>query len=328
MALLARTRSQPPQRRRKIVPGVFLGSLVAAWACCSWLMAEPPKWPGGRFPQFAAPDPQAMFERLFAPPGDEEKKALAGIDVSIQEERQMGEAALRGFLAELKARKIQVVRRGKDVDYLRELAGAIEPLMSNRRRYGSIQVYLAQSPQCDARSFPGGSVVFFRGLLDSAGSEAALVGIVGHELAHLDRGHLLSRARRVKLARQTFAGGVGGTSPEEFFARGTTALKVWTRPFQPEDEEEADRDGARWAYQAGYDPREMARLFLDLQERQGAGPMALPSFLRSHAAPGDRHKAVMKLYEELQRETPKERLYVGKENLRRRVARSRQEFAQ
>ena len=291
-------------------------------------MGESPKGSSARFPQFPGPDPQAMFERMFGPPGDEEKKALAAIEVSIQEERQMGDAALRGFLAELKARQIQVVRRGKEVDYLRDLVRAVEPFMSNRRRYGSIQVYLAQSPQCDARSFPGGSVVFYRGLLESAPSEAAVVGIVGHELAHLDRGHVLARARRMKLAGQSFSGGIGGMSPEEFFARGATALKVWTRPFQPEDEAEADRDGARWAFQAGYDPREMGRLFLQLEERPGAGPTALPSFLRSHAAPGDRHKAVMKLYEELQGQTPKEKLYVGKENLRRRIARSRQEFAQ
>lgn len=328
MPLLQRIRSRRPQRRRKLLPGVLLVVLVAALAYCGRLAAEPPQGPGARLPQFPPRDPQAMFDGLFGPPGDAEKKALAAIDVSIQEERQMGDAALRGFVAELKAQNIQVVGRGKEVDYLRDLVRAIEPMMSNGRRYGSIRVYLARSPQCDARSFPGGSVVFFRGLLDSAGSEAAVVGIVGHELSHLDRGHLLLRARRVKLAQQTFAGGIGGMSAEEFFAIGTTAIKIWTRPFQPEDEAEADRDGARWAYQAGYDPREMARLFLQLQGRQGGGPMPVASFLRSHAAPGDRHRAIMKLYEELERQTPKQKLYVGRENLRRRIARSRQEFAE
>ena len=34
--------------------------------------------------------------------------------------------------------------------------------------------------------------------------------------------------------------------------------------FRPEDEAEADRDGAAWAYRAGYDPREMAALFYTL----------------------------------------------------------------
>ena len=39
---------------------------------------------------------------------------------------------------------------------------------------------------------PGGTLIFFRGILDFAGSEAALVGVIGHELSHLDHGHQLN----------------------------------------------------------------------------------------------------------------------------------------
>jgi predicted Zn-dependent protease len=231
----------------------------------------------------------------------------------------MGQAALEAYLAGLEGQKIQVIRRGKDVAYLRDLVATLHPLLANRRRYPTIPVLLADSPQIEARSFPGGSLVFFRGLLESAGSEAALVGIIGHELAHLDRGHVLDRARRVKLAQQTFSGRAGGLSLPEFFNLGATSLKMWTRPFQPQYELEADRDGARLAYRAGYDPREMARLFSDLQKRQAGQGVPLPAFLQSHPAPGDRAKAVLDLYEELQRQQPKQGLYAGKENLRRRI---------
>ena len=82
-------------------------------------------------------------------------------------------------------------------------------------------------------------------------------------------------------------------SPQQFFDMGATSLRMWTRPFQPEDEQEADREGARMAYRAGYDPREMARLFLEIQEREAAQHVPLPQFLQSHPAPGDRHKAIM-----------------------------------
>jgi predicted Zn-dependent protease len=267
-----------------------------------------------------------MFERMFGPPSQEEKERLAKIEVSIREERQMGQAALDAYLASLRAQNIQVIRRGKDVSYLRELVATVQPLMTNRQRYPTIQVLLADSPKIDARSFPGGSLVFFQGLLDSAGSEAALVGIIGHELAHLDRGHVLERARRMTLAQQTFSGRVRGMSFADFFNSGATSMRMWTHPFQPEDELEADRDGARFAYRAGFDPREMARLFLDVQQRQGGQPVPVPSFLQSHPAPGDRHKAIMDLYEELQRDDPKPGLYVGKENLLRRIPRKVQQF--
>jgi predicted Zn-dependent protease len=322
-------RSHSDRACRTLAAGVLIAAVLGGLPVASGAAAAPRQKPAATpLPAMNYGDFDSMFERMFGPPSQEEKQALAKIDVSIREERQMGQAALDACLASLQAQNIAVIRRGKDVSYLQDLVATIHPLMANRRRYPTIQVLLADSPQIDARSFPGGSLVFFRGLLESAGSEAALVGIVGHELAHLDRGHVLERARRMKLAQQTFSGPVRGMSPGDFFALGTTSLKMWTRPFQPEDEMEADLDGARYAYRAGYDPREMARLFLDIGKRQGGQPVPVPSFLQSHPAPGDRHKAVMELYDELQRKDPKPGLYVGKENLRRRIPCKVQQFGE
>ena len=300
--------------------------ILAGWATCwsaSTLAAAEPLPVAA---DEAFPDPQEMFDRLFGKEREEDKKALAEIEVSRREERQMGERAVRAYLAQLKRQKIRVVARGKDVDYLRGLVETIRPLMTNSKRYPRIQVYLAQSSRCDARSFPGGTLVFFRGLLESARSEAAVVGIVGHELAHLERGHHLDRLRRVKLAQQTFSEGPQGFSPESFFRTGSTMMQIWTRPFRPEFEAEADRDGAGWAYAAGYDPRETARLFLELGGRRKNLPVPVPDFLRSHPAPEGRHQAIMHLYNKLQQEKPQPKLYVGKENLRRRVTRAQREF--
>ena len=55
----------------------------------------------------------------------------------------------------------------------------------------------------------------------------------------------------------------------------------------------ADGDGARSAYQAGYDPREMAKLFLLVgkQQKKQGGPV--PTFFQSHPEPQSRHDAVI-----------------------------------
>jgi len=275
---------------------------------------------------FPVPDPEAMFDRFFGEPTEDEKRQLAQIPVSLKEERRVGSAVLEAYLADLKLQGIRVVSRGRDVEYLRDLVETIRPQMQNSERYRTIAVYVAKSPECDARSFPGGTLVFFEGLLDFAESEAALISIVGHELSHLDRGHQLQRVRRMKLAEGAFSGGDPPFSLEQLLATGTVLLRVWTRPFQPEDEVEADRDGAAWAYRAGYDPREMARLFQDLERRQQANRIPLPDFLQSHPLPLDRHRAIMELYGELRRNEPSQNLHVGKENLRRQVARTRREF--
>jgi predicted Zn-dependent protease len=284
--------------------------------------AEPWPPPAG----MPAADPQKILDRIFGEETKEDEKALAQVEVSLQEERQLGETAVGDFLAGLRQRKIAVVSRGKDAEYLRDLVAVVRPMMAQANRYPTIRIYVAQSSECEARSFPGGTIVFFRGLLELAGSEAAVVGIAGHELSHLDRGHLLSRARRIKLAQQTLAGKNSGVSPEQFLDAGTRFTQIWTHPFRPEDEAVADSDGARWACRAGYDPREMAKLFLALGERQKNRQFPLPTFLQSHPDPQSRHQAIMKLYGEWQEAHPNEQLDVGRENLQRRIARSHQRF--
>jgi predicted Zn-dependent protease len=168
--------------------------------------------------------------------------------------------------------------------------------------------------------------LFFEGMLESAQNEAALVGVVGHELSHLDRGHQLADLRRIKLAQETFAGNPGNVSFQEFFGVGTLLMRIWTRPFRPEDEEEADRDGARWAYAAGYDPRQMAIVFHRFEEQAQRQRIPLPPFLQSHPPPADRLQKVMAEYRALQRQDPKRKLYIGRQNLRLRVPGTEREF--
>ena len=292
---------------------------VGSFVSSSWAQ-QPQKGP----PPFI-PDPSAMFERFFGGDREEDEKALAKIEVTPQEEAKLGRAAVKTILDYLKEQKIQVVSRGKDVAYLQRLVDAIRPSMAQAERYRKITVYVAESPRPDARSLPGGTLIFFRGLLDSAESEAALIGVVGHELSHLDHDHLLINIRRMKLAQQTLSN-QNGFSPEQFFTATTAMARLWSRPFRPEDERTADLDGARWAYRAGYDPREMIRVITKIGEKEKNQPIALPSYFRTHPPAEERSKAVQDLYEELQRTAPNERLYIGKENLRRRITRAEKEF--
>ncbi len=272
--------------------------------------------------------PQGTSERPVGAECQADREALAEIAVPIWEERRAGARIVRAYLAHLKYRGIRVTTRGREVDYLRGLVAKIRPLMNDSNRYPGIKVCLAESSQCNARSFPGGTLVFFRGFLQCAASEAAVVGIVGHELSHLDRGHHLWRLRRVKLARQTFRGNTKGPSAESLATAKTILSRIWTRPFQPEYEMEADRDAARWAYAAGYDPRELATMCLDPRAGRGGQPMGVSSHMPTHPDAKVRHQAITQQYDTLRQENPGKRLYVGKENLRRRVSRSQQEFSE
>jgi predicted Zn-dependent protease len=315
--------TRPSRTRRSRRSG--LGMLAIVWIAVTPALApaaEPPRPP----PIVPFPGPGDFFQRLFGEETEEDRKKLEAIEISPKREQEYGASAVRAYLDHLKRQGIRVVSRGKDVAYVRDLIETIRPLMSNPQRYPSIKVYLAKSSECEARVFPGGSLVLFEGMLETAQSEAALVGILGHELSHLDRGHLLADLRRVRLAEQTFSGRPGPQSPEQFFDVGTLLMRLWTRPFRPEHEAEADRDGARWAYLAGYDPRELAAMFLRARDRANRPRLALPWFLQSHPPPEERHQAVMAVYHQLQEQNPNAALYLGRENLRTRTARSRRKL--
>ena len=302
---------RPPRMQHCLVTQTLVFTVLACLPMAPCLTAaEPPFWA----------DPQAMFENLFGQEGQLDERLLAEIEVTGRDERRIGRQLVDAYLTELRRQGLGVTTRGRDIVYLRQLVAKLQPMMTQKERYPAIDIWLVLSDRCDAQSFPGGHLVFFRGLLESAGNEAALIGIVGHELSHLDRGHHTRRIQQVKLTERTFSGRPAAMSMDKFFATGMVMMRAWMRPFRIEYEREADVDGARWSYQAGYDCREMAQLFLRLQQRGDLVDLPVPEFFRSHPAATDRHQAILQEYHRLQAEMPKAQLVVGEENLRRRTA--------
>lgn len=293
---------------------------------CSWLalvMGTTAVAQQAPRPTFTTPD--EFFEQFDAfLPGSrqQDQRDLEAITIRPADERRFGQQMVAAYKAQLKRQGLRIVQRGSDVEYLEALVATLQPHMQHSQRYRKITVYVIDSPQTDARSFPGGTLFFYRGLLDFAPNEAALIAIVGHELSHLDRGHQLLPLKQGKLLEQTFAGSARGFDLDRFFRAGMTMTRLVSRPFRPEDEALADADGVRWAYRAGYDPRELARLFVRLHERDRAKGEHVPSFFRTHPYSLDRSEAVLRQFEELSIAEPRDTLYIGRENLERRTARS------
>lgn len=275
-------------------------------------------------------DPARMFNAFFGPANEDERATLQKVEIGLEQERRVGAAALEGLLADLRRRDIAVAREGRDVAYLEKLVEQLRPRMRNAERYPRIRVLVANSAWTDARSFPGGTLVFFRGLMEFAGSEAALVGVVGHELSHLDRGHQLHDLRRFEAAKQRFAKADAG-HPAALLADGMHFARGFARPFRPEEESEADRDAVAWMLGAGYDPKSLAELFRrwERRERQrGEEPPAVLDFLRSHPPHAARHADVLAEAARLTAPPLPDPgpFYVGVRNLRERVTRDERRF--
>jgi predicted Zn-dependent protease len=278
------------------------------------------------FPKGFGGNPDEFFEQMFGKSTPEEARELEAVKIPFREERDYGQPQVEAYLEQLRVQGLRVVRKGKDVEYLKQLVETIRPFLKNAKRYEKLTIYVVDSPRVDARAFPGGTLFFFKGLLSFAENEAALIGIIGHELSHLDRGHLLVPLKRSKILERKVADGAAGFDPQKFFSGGTTMMRLMARPFRPEDESDADRDGARWAYRAGYDPREMAALFARLHLRDNDPKIPFASFFRTHPYSDDRSDAILSLYKDLQVREPKEKVYRGQENLSRRIPKSQREF--
>ena len=256
-----------------------------------------------------------FMKKIFGEPGAD-KQELAKINVSIADERKVGENQFQAYRKYLESQKIQLTTQGRDVVYLKKLVARLRPLMQNQQRYPEIRIHVARSSITDARSFPGGQVIVYRGLLGFVENEAALVGILGHELSHIDRQHQLQKLRNARLAESKLNEGAVGLN--KFFNVGQLMMKSFMTPFSSELEKEADLDGARWCFQLGYDPLEMAQVFRRLHERDQGRQVPLPSFLRSHPFHIDRFKAIQDERNRLVDSSPDRHLEIGRANLRQR----------
>lgn len=280
---------------------------------------EPPAFP------FA---PDKMFEQFFGRRGiaEVDDAELAKIEIGSDEEQKLGRQALDDLRRQLKLRKLKLVENGDDVRYLSRIVEIIRPQMTQAHRYRKLDVYLLESNDPDAYTLPGGHVLFSRGLLDAAQCEAALVAVAGHELAHLDRGHLLRRARQWKLAQKAGPGSGGAFTPEKMMQSVGLMQKLFQRPFGPEEELDADRDGIVWAYRAGYDPRAVELIYAAIEKRQAGGANWMPAFFRTHPQSAERRENLAETLAALMAEEPQQKLYLGRENLARRQTRKQKEF--
>jgi predicted Zn-dependent protease len=305
-----------------------------ALCCCvarmGWIASDSSAQAERRKPSAEKPDFSQGAEQFFGPffhETEAERAAIEDVAIDQREEWQFGERELQSYLASLRQRRIRVRQGGRDVDYISSLVELIHPRMQHAERYEKIHVYVADSTETDARAFPGGSIVVMTGLVDFAENEAALVGVLGHELSHIDHGHQLRMARAAKLAQSGWNFRDG--APQDMQRNIMVMSKNFARPFNSEDEAIADHDGATWAFELGYNPLEMAKVFQRFDERQRrtqSRQAPMPSFLRTHPYHAERYEAVKELSDEMRRKSPGVKLYVGAANLRKRTPRSEAAF--
>ncbi len=147
----------------------------------------------------------------------------------------------------------------------------------------------------NAFALPGGPMFVNRGMIDAAATEGEVVGVMAHELAHVLLRHGTANATKAEGFQMgalagAIAGAVVGGGWGQMIAQGSQfGLGTYLLKYSRDYEKQADLLGAQIMAPAGYDPRDLGRMFETIQKQGGSQQ---PQWLSSHPNPGNRSQYI------------------------------------
>jgi predicted Zn-dependent protease len=213
--------------------------------------------------------------------------SLAGTEAeSIQAERELGNA----MAGEMRT-KLGAVGNPKDTELVSEIGRRLGACVRNKLLRFKVEVIRTASPM--AVALPGGFIFVGASLLDLCERRAdELAFVIGHEMAHVIRGHAFDR----------IVSRVGLDVLSSILSRG--ALSLWLRKtglnllqsaHSRDCELEADELGTRLAEAAGYDPEGAVRLLRRLQALRST-PQGVGDYFASHPPATERIAPIKTLW--------------------------------
>jgi len=159
--------------------------------------------------------------------------------------------------------------------YVRCVADAITRTVASGQRW---EVRVFANKEVNAFALPGGKIGVYTGLLKVTENRDQLAAVIGHEVAHVIAGHSAARVSN-DLAANLGASVLGSTIGIDPQLIGVGANLLLLLPYSRGDESEADVLGLQYMAQAGFDPREAPKLWVNMSRQGGAAP---PEILSSH----------------------------------------------
>ena len=151
-------------------------------------------------------------------------------------------------------------------------------------------IKVIDSLDVNAFALPGGHLYVNSGLVLAADTEAELAGVIAHEISHVTARHGVEQATKGRLLQYLsipliFVGGPVGALVQN---AANVLVPLSYLKFSRGAEEEADRLGLQYMWNAGYDPTSMLSFFEKLKAQEGRDPGKLAKLFSTHPATGKR----------------------------------------
>lgn len=146
----------------------------------------------------------------------------------------------------------------------------------------------------NAFAAPGGYMYFYTGIIKFLDNEAQLAGVIGHEMAHIDRRHSTQMLTN-QYGFSILAAIILGENPtilQEIIA--SLAMGLGNLKYSRNNEYEADKYAVHYLYDTDYHPRELAGFFEKME-----GQATTPEFLNTHPSPDNRIEAIEEVWQGL-----------------------------
>lgn len=205
-----------------------------------------------------------------------------------QLEEYSRERAVGRAVAARLARQYGVLRAPEFTAYLNALAAGVARISA--RPEVEYRAAVLDTDEVNVYAAPGGYILFTRGAIFAMESEAELVGVLAHEIAHIALGHageFRADASWLELLGGALGGGGFLNSAIDSSAKELHQMLL-ERGRQKQYELDADSAGALYASTLGYDPRALAAYLERAAARPGAGTLT-----RTHPPASERARALL-----------------------------------
>jgi Zn-dependent protease with chaperone function len=163
-----------------------------------------------------------------------------------------------------------------------------------------VRVYVVENPEWNAMAMANFSIYVYTGIMDDL-SDDELSVVLGHEIAHATYEHSRRQASKNQvsgIAGQLAAAGAGllSNSTARTLAQQATQLgySAFNNSYSRDYEDQADRVGLRYVYEAGYDYQAAPALWRRFAEKYGDQDGVTNFFFGDHSLSAARADALEK----------------------------------